>query len=72
MPIGPEATRTLKRQLREGPIYSRHIDEGFDVNNHNNEGGLPIKTVEEVIEEAGETVPWVLDGLLARGAVTDF
>jgi hypothetical protein len=62
-----EATRTLKRQLREGSIYFRHTDEGFDVNKHSNESGLPIKTVEEVIEEAGETVPWVVDGLLARG-----
>jgi hypothetical protein len=67
-----EATRTVKRQLREVSIYFRHIDGGFDVNEHSNESGLPIKTVEEVIEEAGETVPWVVDGLLARGAVTDF
>ncbi len=67
-----EATRSLKQQLREGSIYSRHIDEGFSVNKQSNEDSLPIKTVEEVIEEAEKTVPWVVDGLLTRGAVTDF
>src|SRR5215218_3389670 len=32
---------------------------------------LPVRTVEEVISEAGEKVPWVIEKLLARGAVTD-
>jgi hypothetical protein len=32
---------------------------------------LPVRTVEEVISEAGEKVPWVIENLLARGAVTD-
>src|SRR5215204_6726445 len=33
---------------------------------------LPVRTVEEVISEAGEKVPWVIENLLARGAVTEF
>ncbi|HLL40804.1 MAG TPA: hypothetical protein VK357_14255 [Rubrobacteraceae bacterium] len=33
---------------------------------------LPVRTVEEVISEAGEKVAWVVEGLLARGAVTEF
>ncbi|MDP9478430.1 MAG: AAA family ATPase [Actinomycetota bacterium] len=33
---------------------------------------LPIKTVEEILEEAGEEVPWVVEHVLARGALTDF
>jgi hypothetical protein len=32
---------------------------------------LPVRTVDEVISEAGEKVPWVIENLLARGAVTD-
>src|SRR5215216_5751130 len=32
---------------------------------------LPVRTVEEVISEAGEKVPWVIENLAARGAVTD-
>jgi hypothetical protein len=32
---------------------------------------LPVRTVEEVISEAGEKVPWVIENLLARNAVTD-
>jgi len=31
-----------------------------------------VRTVEEVISEAGEKVPWVIENLLARGAVTEF
>jgi hypothetical protein len=33
---------------------------------------LPIKSVDEIIEEAGETVPWIVEDILARGALTDF
>lgn len=33
---------------------------------------LPSRTVDEVIVEAGETVPWIVEEILARGAVTDF
>src|SRR5215212_2725396 len=31
---------------------------------------LPVRTVDEVISEAGEKVPWVIENLLVRGAVT--
>jgi RecA-family ATPase len=33
---------------------------------------LPVRTVDEVISEAGDEVPWVIKNLLARGAVTEF
>lgn len=33
---------------------------------------LPIKSVEEILEEAGEAVPWIVEDILARGALTDF
>jgi AAA domain len=33
---------------------------------------LPVRTVEEVISEAGDEVPWVIENVLARGAVTEF
>jgi len=32
---------------------------------------LPIKTVDDIISEAGETVPWVIEDVCARGAVTE-
>jgi hypothetical protein len=39
---------------------------------HSHKPPLPIKTVEEVIAEAGEETPWIIEDLLARGALTDF
>jgi RecA-family ATPase len=33
---------------------------------------LPVRTVDEVISEAGEKVAWIIENLLARGAVTEF
>ena len=67
----PEVT-ALRRELAKAPIYSHHIHGGFDENKKSNDSSLPIKSVEEVIEEAGEAVPWVVEDLLARGALTDF
>jgi hypothetical protein len=32
---------------------------------------LPVRTVEEVISEAGTDVPWIIENLLARSAVTE-
>jgi hypothetical protein len=52
--------------------YSHHTDGGFGGNKKSNESDLPIKTVEDVITEAGEGVDWILEGVLARGALTDF
>lgn len=49
-------------------IYSHHIDGGFGGNKQT----LPIKSVAEVISEAGEAVPWVIEDVLARGALTEF
>jgi hypothetical protein len=45
---------------------------GFGENKKEGDKPLPIKSVEEVIEEAGEEVPWIIEDLLARGAVTEF
>lgn len=76
----PEVLENLKRKLAEAPqwkspeadlddvIDSSHIQRGFG----ENKTPLPIKTVGEIIEEAGETVPWVVESILARGALTDF
>jgi hypothetical protein len=72
LPIEVGGHLNPKTTAQEAFIYSRHIDEGFDVNEQSNKNSLPIKTVEEVIEEAGETVPWVVEDLLAHGALTDF
>jgi AAA domain len=33
---------------------------------------LPVRTVEEVISEAGENTRWIIENLLARSAVTEF
>lgn len=49
-------------------IYSHRMDGGVG----ENKLALPIKTVEEVISEAGDEVPWVIEGVLARGALTEF
>lgn len=32
---------------------------------------LPVKSVDELLEEAGKEVPWLIDNILARGEVTD-
>jgi hypothetical protein len=53
--------------LRAVSDYSAHGDGGFDRNKP-----LPIKTVEEVVSEAGEGPSWVIENLLTRGALTDF
>lgn len=37
-----------------------------------NKSLLPLKTVEEIIAEAGEGASWLIEDLLARGALTDF
>lgn len=52
-------------------IYSHHIQTEFGENKSEGEKPLPIKTVEEVISEAGEEVPWIVENLVARGALTD-
>ena len=51
-----------------GNIHSHHTGREFG----GNESELPIKTVENVISEAGEEVPWLIQNLLARGALTEF
>jgi Bifunctional DNA primase/polymerase, N-terminal/Primase C terminal 1 (PriCT-1)/AAA domain len=54
--------------IEDGFIYFDHIDREFD----RNKSGLPIKTVEEVIAESSEGPAWIIEDLLARGALTDF
>jgi hypothetical protein len=56
----------------DGNVSLSHTQMGFGANKPEDDKPLPIKTVEEVIEEAGATVPWVIEDLLARGAVTEF
>jgi hypothetical protein len=48
--------------------HSDHRGIEFD----RNKSWLPLKTVEEVISEAGEGPDWIIENLLARGALTDF
>jgi hypothetical protein len=52
-------------------IYSHHTQTEFGENKSEGEKPLPIKTVDEVISEAGEEVPWIVENLVARGALTD-
>lgn len=49
-------------------IYSRRTEGGFG----ENKSVLPIKTVEEILSEAGEEVPWIIENVLVRGALTEF
>jgi hypothetical protein len=44
----------------------------FYHNSSTDTSALPVRTVDEVISEAGEKVAWVIENLLARGAVTEF
>ncbi len=37
-----------------------------------NKSSLPLKTVGEIISEAGVGPSWVIEDVLARGALTDF
>ncbi|MDP9475484.1 MAG: AAA family ATPase [Actinomycetota bacterium] len=55
-----------------GSVYSPHIQGAFGENKKPPKNPLPIKTVEEVLAEAGEEVDWVIENVLARGALTDF
>jgi hypothetical protein len=50
-----------------GDIYSRHIGRRFGENNSE----LPIRTIEEVLSEAGEGPDWIIENQVARGAVTE-
>jgi hypothetical protein len=52
----------------DGSVYSDHTGGEFD----RNKSRLPIKTVEEVVSEAGEGPSWVIENVLARDALTDF
>jgi hypothetical protein len=62
-------TGEARRAGAERPEFdSHHIDGEFG----GNKQPLPIKTVDEIIAEAGEEVPWVVENVLARGALTEF
>jgi hypothetical protein len=54
--------------LRTVSDHSDAMREQFDLN----ESPLPLKTVEEIVAEAGEGPSWVIESVLARGALTDF
>ena len=55
-------------EKRDDDVYSPPTHGGFG----ENKSTLPIKSVEEVIDEAGEKVPWVIEDVCARGALTEF
>ncbi len=70
---GYEEAHRITEEVRlkgigDAEVYSHHIQGGFG----ENKSTLPIKTVDEVISEAGEEVQWVVEDLLARGALTEF
>lgn len=54
--------------ISEGFDYAHSPEGEFD----GNKSDLPIKTVDEVISEAGEGPAWIVEGILARGALTEF
>jgi hypothetical protein len=58
----------LFAELVTAPIYSPNRDKEFSEIKSN----LPIKTVAEILEEAGDGPEWIVENILARGAVTDF
>jgi len=58
--------------LDDENVSLHHTQMGFGAKKPEDDKPLPIKTVEEVIEEAGEEVPWIIEDLLARGALTEF
>ena len=60
--------KRLHDEWSQAPDYSHPLHEGFG----ENKSTLPIKTVEELLSEASEETPWIIENLLARGAVTDF
>ena len=65
-------TNGAKNAYPERPDgVSDHSDRGggeFD----RNQSALPIKTVDEIVSEAGDGPSWVIENILAHGAVTDF
>ena len=71
-PIGGADDDENNESEIEGNVYLHHTQMGFGANKPDDDKPLPIKTIEEVIEEAGEEVPWLIEDLLARGAVTEF
>ena len=58
----------LLEEWSRSPVCSHRRREGFG----ENESPLPVKTVEEVLSGAGAETPWLIENLLARGAVTEF
>jgi Bifunctional DNA primase/polymerase, N-terminal/AAA domain/Primase C terminal 1 (PriCT-1) len=64
---------SVTRYAPEGPIeddfdHSSNKGEEFD----RNKSALPLKTVEELVSESGDGPAWVVENILARGALTDF
>lgn len=62
-----ESRYAIETENAEG-INSRHKDTGFG----GNESTLPLKTVEEILSGAGEDASWIVEDILARGALTEF
>ena len=65
---GLDEFKALKERGEVVTIHSHHTGWEFGENKPN----LPVKTVEEVLEKAGEGADWLVENVLARGALTDF
>jgi hypothetical protein len=62
VPAPPTPQRNLRMIATPHELYR---------NSSTDTSALPVRTVEEVISEAGTDVPWIIENLAARGAVTD-
>lgn len=62
------ATDEVSPRRNGSGIHSHHTDGGFG----GNKKPLPIRSVEDLISEAGEETNWIVEDVLARGALTDF
>jgi hypothetical protein len=65
---GLEDFKAFKEAVGVISIFSPNLQKEFGENRPN----LPLKTVEEVLQEAGESADWLVKNILARGALTDF
>jgi hypothetical protein len=64
---GPEGANGHGRGLEAVSDYPNTVQGEFG----ENKSTLPLKTVAEIISEAGEGPPWLIDDLVARGGLTD-
>src|SRR5215211_4988359 len=68
----PTATSSLAMLTKRAPAPAPATPQELYRDSSTDTSALPVRTVNEVISEAGEKVAWVIENLLARGAVTEF